>query len=294
MNKDIRYSVAGFVFRVTLPGDIDVCSMLPSFAGFEFQGEECGEELFHLSLVDTFPSAIDGLEQLETSDDDMGVVRLFRNSEGYCFNLTCDMASSGRMYADRYFRKAIAMIDFTDSKAGHVLTSFLRILYSQAILFKNAVSMHASVIVYKDEAVMFMGKSGTGKSTHSRLWLDNVPGCFLLNDDNPTVRLDGDAPVVCGTPWSGKTPCYRNESYPLRGIARLRQAEHNVCVPRSEVSAFVELLPGCSVIRYDKTLYDRLCSTLVSLAEKTMVARLECLPDNNAVSVCMNYFYGNN
>lgn len=294
MNKDIIYSVAGFAFRVTIPEGIDVCSVLPSFVGFECKEDKSGEELFRLSLVDTFPSAIGNLEQLETSVDDMGVVCLYRNSEGYYFDLAYDMASSGRMYADRYFREAVAVIDFSDIKAGHVLTSFLRILYSQAILFKDAVSMHASVICYNGEAVMFMGKSGTGKSTHSRLWLDNVLGCFLLNDDNPAVRLEGDGPVVYGTPWSGKTPCYRNEGYPLRGIARLQQAEHNICVPKTEVEAFVELLPGCSVIRYDKALYDRLCSILVSLAEKTMVARLECLPDSNAVNVCMNYFYGNN
>ena len=63
-----------------------------------------------------------------------------------------------------------------------------------------------------------MGKSGTGKSTHSRLWLENVPGATLLNDDNPIVRLTLVGAIVYGSPWSGKTPCYKNESAPLAGV----------------------------------------------------------------------------
>ena len=57
---------------------------------------------------------------------------------------------------------------------------------------------------------MLLGKSGTGKSTHSRLWLKYIPDTKLLNDDNPAVRImDNNTIMIYGTPWSGKTPCYK-------------------------------------------------------------------------------------
>lgn len=50
-------------------------------------------------------------------------------------------------------------------------------------------AVHSSVIIYENQAVLFLGESGTGKSTHTRLWLENVPGTRLLNDDSPLLRL---------------------------------------------------------------------------------------------------------
>lgn len=75
---------------------------------------------------------------------------------------------------------------------------------------------------------MLLGKSGTGKSTHSRLWLKYIPDTKLLNDDNPAVRImDNNTIMIYGTPWSGKTPCYKNVGVLLEGLVRLRQAPEN-------------------------------------------------------------------
>ena len=82
-------------------------------------------------------------------------------------------------------------------------------------------AVHSSVIVCHDEAVMFLGESGTGKSTHTRLWRENIAGATLLNDDSPFVGLRDGRVMAYGSPWSGKTPCYKNECYPIRAIVRL-------------------------------------------------------------------------
>ena len=49
--------------------------------------------------------------------------------------------------------------------------------------------MHASVIRHQGKGYLMTAPSGTGKSTHTRLWYDNIPGCDLMNDDNPVVRI---------------------------------------------------------------------------------------------------------
>ena len=31
-------------------------------------------------------------------------------------------------------------------------------------------------------------KGGVGKTTHTKLWLDNIPGSFVVNGDKPLIR----------------------------------------------------------------------------------------------------------
>ena len=94
---------------------------------------------------------------------------------------------------------------------------------------------------------MFLGPSGTGKSTHARLWLQYIDGTELVNDDNPVVRIYQDgAATVFGSPWSGKTPCYRNVRYPLGGIVMLSQAPYNKIHRLGGLQAYIALVPSIS------------------------------------------------
>lgn len=93
-----------------------------------------------------------------------------------------------------------------------------------------------------------------------------LPGCHLLNDDNPVLRVEDGTVTAYGTPWSGKTPCYRNEYAPVAGIVRLQQSPQNRFTPLCGPEAFAALLPSCSAIRRDARLQDALHDTLVRVA----------------------------
>jgi hypothetical protein len=142
------------------------------------------------------------------------------------------------------------------------------------------------VVCLDNKGFLFMGKSGTGKSTHAMLWQEAFPGCELLNDDNPTLRLEEEGVRVYGTPWSGKTPCYKNRSCLVQGMVRLRQAKENRFERQTDIGAFIHLLPGCSVIRKDEGQYDVLCTTLIEMIGKVKVGVLACLPTQEAARVC--------
>lgn len=141
-------------------------------------------------------------------------------------------------------------------------------------------AVHSSVIVCHDEAVMFLGESGTGKSTHTRLWLDNISGAELLNDDSPFVACDDEGAKVYGSPWSGKTPCYKNECYPLRAMVRLSQAPHNAVKQLRGVRAIGALLPSLPpAFVFDNALENAMLGVLSKVLGKVKVYHLECLPD---------------
>ena len=280
-----HYTVADFSFAVTLLEERDLDMLLPSFRTFRSGIPAEGDKLFELVEHASLPSR-EADVLLDEDSNDMGHTLLYRTPSGYRIEFDYDGGPVHVLETDAGFADVRAMVRWDDRFARTALCSMLRIVFAQAILPHGGLSMHSSVVVNEGQAFMFMGKSGTGKSTHSRLWLNHIEGSWLLNDDNPIVRVIGDEVVVYGSPWSGKTQCYRNESAPVAGIVRLKQAPRNRFRVCEDIAAFSAVLPGCSVLRQDMRLHEAMCETLAVLTELTLVGELECLPDREAAEVC--------
>lgn len=164
----------------------------------------------------------------------------------------------------------------------------LMIMYTYNASREGALLIHSSVISHEGMANLFLGKSGTGKSTHSRLWLDFIEGTQLLNDDNPVLRFQDGSLYVYGTPWSGKTPCYRNTSRKVRAIVNLKQAPYNRIEPIKGIPAYSYLLSSVSSVRWDRRVMDSLTSTLSDIAMTVPCYVMECLPDEDAARTCLS------
>lgn len=187
---------------------------------------------------------------------------------------------------DKNFLKAKAELLDSGPVDIMVLNNFIMMLYAFASAPLNTLLIHASVINYKNKGYLFLGKSGTGKSTHSRLWLENVDTAELLNDDNPVVRFDPNGKVfVYGSPWSGKTPCYKNHVIEIGGIVRLEQAPYNKIIRQRTISAFSILLSSCSCLKQDENVKEGVYTTVSLLTTAVPVYKLECLPHSEAVTV---------
>lgn len=167
-----------------------------------------------------------------------------------------------------------------------VTNNALMMMYTFITSDKQTTLFHSSVVSYQGKAYMFLGKSGTGKSTHSQLWFKYIDGTELVNDDNPVVRIiDGEARVY-GSPWSGKTPCYRNVDYPIGGIVKLKQAPFNEIRRMKAVEAYVALAMSISGMRWNTKMGDGLHHTENLLTATVPVWHLSCLPDQNAAELC--------
>lgn len=158
---------------------------------------------------------------------------------------------------------------------------------------EDTVAVHSSCIVYQEKAILFLGESGTGKSTHTRLWRENIPRCELLNDDSPVVRCEQGQIRVYGSPWSGKTPCYKAASYPLAGCVRLSQAPRNSIRRLDTLQACAALHPSFPPeFAYDPRLYDGVSALLSTMLRFVPVYHLECLPDKAAAELACHTLYG--
>lgn len=166
------------------------------------------------------------------------------------------------------------------------LNNALMLIFAFAGSKIDTLLIHASLVRQNGYGYAFIAKSGTGKSTQVSMWLRYLKGCDLMNDDNPIVRIiDGEA-YIYGSPWSGKTPCYRNVKAKLGAITRIDRAEKNWVEHLPPIEAFASLLPSCSSMKWDQDIFNNICNTITKLVEKGNIFTLHCLPNKEAAEVC--------
>ena len=175
--------------------------------------------------------------------------------------------------------------------AGPVLMEFAinnssMLMYMLATANSDTLLIHASSVICNGKAFAFTGHSGSGKSTHSRLWLKNIPACELLNDDNPIVRIiDGQA-IIYGSPWSGGTACWKNMEAPLKAIVHISQAPENRIEQLKGVRAYASFIASCSNLKWNRRVADGIHACVEKLLGLCPVYELSCLPDPEAALLC--------
>lgn len=283
--EKLHYNVAGHFFCIAADAIGHIPTILPSFAPFNVQGAVTEKLLFEMRIVDTIEVCGTEINRFQW---DAAECVIFQEGDSYTFVLYPNNEDTSYvMSVTSDFSQSVVSSNGGLFKSPFVLNNFLMMTYAFASASENTLMIHASVIRNNEKGYLFLGKSGTGKSTHSQLWLDYIPGSDLLNDDNPIVRVLNDSEVrVYGSPWSGKTPCYRNLSVPVGAVVRLYQAPQNKIEPLKSLVGFAEILSSCSVMKWDRRIYDGVCDTASTVALRVRSFKLHCLPDEEAAKLC--------
>jgi len=99
---------------------------------------------------------------------------------------------------------------------------------AERMLAYDTLLFHGSVIAVDGAGYLFTAKSGTGKSTHTRLWRERFGDrAVMVNDDKPLLKMTEDSVIAYGTPWDGKHRLSTNCSVPLKAICILTRSEEN-------------------------------------------------------------------
>ena len=264
-----HYKVAGHTFAVT--GKDEVFEQMESYEPFRC---EDGEPLFSLTIDS---GVVPEYTEVYPSKKKVGMIPGRTASGNYVFDYKSRTKSEGCLICSKDYREGQLFI------TGDIPTRFLRILYALATAGKDTLVLHAVVVSYGGKGYMFIAPSGTGKSTHARLWLEHIEGTELVNDDFPVVRGN----MVYGSPWGWRTPCYRNVSYPIGGMVRLSQASFNKIRRLSSIEAYMNLFVSSADKRYfGSRIADKMHQLEERLASTIPMWHLECLPDEAAARLC--------
>ncbi len=148
----------------------------------------------------------------------------------------------------------------------------------------NTWLMHGSAVAAGDSAFLFTAASGIGKTTHTRLWLQTIPGSYVINGDKPLLQLRNGRCTVWGTPWSGKERMNRNAGVPLRGICILERGKEN----RIEELSFMDAVPLLLQQSYrpaEPAAMQKTLQLVYGLKDSVRFYRLQCNMDPSAALV---------
>lgn len=281
MTEIYRYKVAGHVFELVLPKGDALTHELSQYEPFRTE-EAGGQPVFRLQVLGERPQTGEFVREIH-QDDDGSEILAGRIDNRPCFDFLLNGQWQARLLTDDEYREATL---YAEGERLFGLNDALMVMFALSTAGEQTLLMHASVVSYQGAAYLMLGKSGTGKSTHTRLWLEHIAGTELVNDDNPVVRIVDGQLLVYGSPWSGKTPCYRQVSYPVGAFVQLSQAPFNKIRRIKGIEAYASLVPAVSGKRWDKRIADGLHETENWVAGHVPMYHLQCLPDRDAALTC--------
>ena len=286
--KGTYYRVGGHLFLVCEDTKIHHERLMPSIQPFAAaHTEEDPVFTLHIQLSATLPIPSEGLIGTFDCGGCLHDVYDLRG-EGYCIvfhHINGD--TCGLLCTDKNGQEGIVHLMNTPlSHQQFVLGNATMIAYAYATADKKTVLMHASVVSLEGRGYLMTAPSGTGKSTHTRLWRQCFDQCELVNDDNPVVRIEQGNAIVYGSPWSGKTPCYRNVCHPVGAYVRLFQEPENNIHPYQPLEAYAMLLPAMSCMVWDKRMQTGVSKTVAEMVRLNPMYRLGCRPDEAAARLC--------
>ncbi len=284
----MKFKIAEHVLSLSIPERFRY--MLSPYMPFEC--DESAEELYRVELVDSLQYEVTKvlLEDVELSDEGMVRVDIYETTEGMLYKII--MPRSSVVNCELLIGDSVARVCLNEeseirfyieaSFTNAMILSFLNYTLPLATLL-----MHASTILKDGRSYLFIGKSGTGKSTHSRMWLDSFSDAELLNDDHPVLRSYEDGAVIAyGSPWSGKTPCYRNLSAPVAAIVRIKRASYNRLNRLRPLHGYASITTSISGVQWSKKLTDAKAKALEAVVTNVGCYEMECLPNSEAAQCC--------
>lgn len=149
----------------------------------------------------------------------------------------------------------------------------------------DTLLFHGSAICLDGEGYLFTARSGTGKSTHTRLWREVFGDrAFMVNDDKPLLKVTAGGVLVCGTPWDGKHHLSTNTTVPLKAVCMLHRGKENEIHPVSPAEALPALLEQC--YRPERTeAFLRTLTLLNTLSGTVAFYRMHCNMSAEAAAV---------
>lgn len=210
--------------------------------------------------------------------------RLRRQSEAYIYDGDKPANITIRL-TDEFFGEKLAENPHLDYEMIEYI--WMGSEFYNALVHFNGMLLHSSCVVYNNEAYLFSAPCGTGKSTHTQLWLKRFPGAYILNDDKPAIKLTENGVYAYGTPFSGKTNLNVNAGVPIKGICILNRGEKN-SISKADPDEALFCILNQTVRPPQEDTMDMMLSTLDKVLKEVPVYKFYCNIELDAPETAYN------
>lgn len=287
------YIIAGNAVRIAVEDDLPAWEVIePRYRHFEAEQSDTPVLSVEITCAPIPVCDAESIYKPEPNEVGPTIAAVSRLADGsFIMEFTHESETDPRLWMKMpgdFGKAEIIIAPENKNDDYYFLTHALMIAYMLASSSNGTLIIHSSCVVYDGKAYLFQGKSGTGKSTHARLWLQNIEGAKLLNDDNPVIRFSEEGmATVYGSPWSGKTPCYRNASAPIGAFVRIIRAQENELLKISPLKGYASLTASVAFLPFiSETLREIRHKTIERLAMTVPCYEMHCRPDAEAAMSC--------
>jgi hypothetical protein len=231
--------------------------------------------------------------------DSLGLWKLYRNAEGFCFQLT------SKTVGTHPYKQVVVAPDFKCGRIELAREYFSaaepvnpieypldELLWIHRLSLGAGVEVHGCGVVAADgRGLLLTGHSGAGKSTSSRLWAKSK-GARVLSDDRIILRRENGRVWMYGTPWHGDAGIAEAERWPLDGIFVLAQAPRNSLRPLSRTEASAELYARSFVPHHSSDAVAFILEFFSRITSQVPCFEFSFVPDFSAVEVLLREALG--
>ena len=232
------------------------------------------------------------------ADINISVTSLYNDIHEYCGDYRSEESP------DIFIEISQADIDFEREKSareGHEVKNYSDAYLEELAVYRkiaekmpdfNTFLFHGSAVSVDGLAYMFTAPSGTGKSTHVKLWCELLGNkAVMVNDDKPLIQINSDNAVVYGTPFNGKHRRGHNISVPLKSICILQRSNSNHIHEITASEAYTVLL-GQTYRPANSISMEKTIQLLDRLKKFTKFYRLDCNMELEAAQIAYNSMKG--
>lgn len=182
---------------------------------------------------------------------------------------------------------AISKPEWTEEIKAYIYEG--KVFYTELAEKYNGIMLHASAVAMDNKAYLFSAPSGTGKSTHTKFWLEKFGDkAFILNDDKPAVRIIDKTVYAYGTPWSGKDDISVNTGVEVAGIFFLNRGSQNQIYKLDEIAKITNLYQAC-LKNVDMKTATAQMEVFTKLIELVPIFKMQCTPTMDSVNVVYDF-----
>lgn len=277
--------IAGIIMKINCPHNHTLTELLKEYIIEEGNVDVTVDIKVNNNIPLPYEEVYGPYKNYYYSEDEDGTLNTYAIPDGFdrCL-LSCKVSPDGKS-------ASIDIIDLTDTivefNLGAYMITAIGLVFIKLILKYNGFVIHGSSISYNNDGIIFSAKSGTGKSTQTKLWMDNLDDVILVNDDTPAVTFEDEDVYLNGTPFAGTTGLNKNVKVPLKAVVFIERADK----PYIERLSFKDAIP-----RFMDEMKKSLVSDNISLCvdyaaklmEKVPVYLLHCNMEKESVEVLKN------
>ena len=181
-----------------------------------------------------------------------------------------------------YILEPAKKVDIAVSKSN--FSFVLRDTFWERLRITNMLAIHSSTIIYKDKAYLFSAPSGTGKTTHTNMWV-NYYNTEILDGDMCICSATEDKVYAYGSPWHGSSGKFLNKKVELGGIIFLHQAKENYIKEMDSLNKIINIYYRNFIIPLCEEHITRLMKTASKIGERVLCVELYNRPEREAVEI---------